>query len=148
MREKVYNFLSKSIKEFNPIMLLTLSVVFLAIVGLVSYKLSSSYALFTDSVNGTKTIAIHYEKVPQKTILYTDGTLIINEKASNHDANVTEHGAVSKEYPGMESTGTDVEKYIFTSEVQQPWNSDADSITKVEIGQKIYPTSTAYWFYN
>ena len=47
----------------------------------------------------------------------------------------------------MKSEGTNVEKYIFADETDQPWNSDAASIKKVEMGQKIYPTSTAYWFY-
>ena len=62
MKEKLYSFLSKSIKEFNPVLLLTTVVVFLAMVGLLSYKMSSSYALFTYEIDGQKTIAIHYEK--------------------------------------------------------------------------------------
>ena len=46
----------------------------------------------------------------------------------------------------MKSEGTDIEKYKFASEADQLWASDRSTITSVEIGQRIRPTSTAYWF--
>ena len=87
-----------------------------------------------------------YQPEPGATVLYTDGTLIINEPTSQRQANITKHGAVTNEYTEMKKDGTDIEKYIFTSAADQPWNSEAASISKVEIGQKIFPTSTEYWF--
>ena len=84
---------------------------------------------------------------PGATVLYTDGTLIINEPSSQRQENITKHGAVTNEYTEMKKDGTDIEKYIFTSAADQPWANERGSITKVEIGQKIYPTSTAYWFH-
>ena len=62
MRDKIYNFLNKNLKEFNPTALVICSVVFLSLVGLITYKVSSSYALFTDEVEGKKTITLHYEE--------------------------------------------------------------------------------------
>ena len=62
MRDKIYNFLNKNIKEFHPTALVICSLVFLSLVGLVSYKIASSYALFTDEVEGKKTITLHYEE--------------------------------------------------------------------------------------
>ena len=62
MRDKIYNFLNKNLKEFNPTALVICSVVFLSLVGLITYKISSSYALFTDEVEGKKTITLHYEE--------------------------------------------------------------------------------------
>ena len=62
MRDKIYNFLNKNIKEFHPTALVICSVVFLSLVGLITYKISSSYALFTDEVEGKKTITLHYEE--------------------------------------------------------------------------------------
>ena len=88
-----------------------------------------------------------YEPEPGATVLYSDGTLIINEPSSQRQANITTHGAVSQEYAEMKSEGTDIQKYIFTAAADQPWASDRASITKVEIGQKVYPTSTKFWFY-
>ena len=138
--------IKEKLKKYDIKLLLTVSFVFILFVGIVSYKISSSYALFTDELNGSKTIALHYEPLNSVTVLYADGTLIINEKPSNRAANIQTHGTVSHEYPGMKSEGTNVEKYIFADETDQPWNSDAASIKKVEMGQKIYPTSTAFWF--
>ena len=146
MKEKIHNILNKDIKKYDMKLLLTVCFIFIALVAFISYKISSSYALFTDEVNGSKTIAIHYGSINPVTVLYNDGTLIINEKSTDRNANITLHGAVSKEYPEMKNEGTNVEKYIFTNSSQQPWKNERTSITSVEIGQKIYPTSTAYWF--
>ena len=56
--EQLYNFLNKNIKEFNPYILSILSIIFLVLVGLISYKVNTTYAVFTDTIMGTKTIEI------------------------------------------------------------------------------------------
>ena len=53
---QLYNFLNKNIKEFNPYIISTLSIIFLVLVGIVSYKVNTTYAVFTDTIMGTKTI--------------------------------------------------------------------------------------------
>ena len=52
----VYRLLNKNIKEFNKVKLSTLCIVFLLVIGFISYKINSSYALFSDSITGAKTI--------------------------------------------------------------------------------------------
>ena len=79
---------------------------------------------------------------PASTVLYTDGTLIINEKASDRSANITTHGAVTNEYTPLSNQNA----YVFSSN-SQPWNSQKTSVTSVEVGQHIEPTNTQYWFY-
>ena len=106
-----------------------------------------------DAVLSLKVDAKQSEKkikkmLPGSTVLYNDGTLIINEPTANRETNISAHGAVVQEYADMKAEGTDIEKYIFNSAGDQPWVNERASIKKVEIGQKIYPTSTAYWFSN
>ena len=55
---QLYNFLNKNIREFNPYIISTLSIIFLVLVGIVSYKVNTTYAVFTDTIMGTKTIEI------------------------------------------------------------------------------------------
>ena len=82
------------------------------------------------------------------TVLYNDGTLILNEYSYNRESNTTKHGSVTQEYAPMDESNS----YVFTLDensgtVNTPWVSEADSIKYVEIGSKMSPTSTAYWFY-
>ena len=82
-----------------------------------------------------------------RTVLYTDGTLIINESSRNEAANVALHGQPANIYDPFDLNGaTNVDKYIFTSDSQRPWDSQALSVRSVEIGSNIQPTSTACWF--
>ena len=76
------------------------------------------------------------------TTLYEDGTLIINESVKNRNTNITTHGNITKEYEAM----SDSNSYVMKNPWQQPWESEHDSIKSVEIGQRIKPISTAYWF--
>ena len=55
---QLYNFLNKNIKEFNPYIISTLSIIFLVLVGIVSYKVNTTYAVFTDTITGSKTIEL------------------------------------------------------------------------------------------
>ena len=57
-RESIYILLNKNIKEFNKIKLSILCIVFLLTVGFTSYKINSSYAIFSDTELGTKTIEL------------------------------------------------------------------------------------------
>lgn len=93
-----------------------------------------------------------------RTVLYTDGTLIINESSRDEADNITLHGAAANVYAPFDPNGaTDAEKYIFTNpygDSRVPWlNYDSDegtfwsNVRAVEIGSMIQPTSTAYWFY-
>ena len=52
----IYRLLNKNIKEFNKVKLSIICVIFLLSVGFISYKINSSYALFSDSITGTQTI--------------------------------------------------------------------------------------------
>ena len=52
----IYRLLNKNIKEFNKIKLSIICIVFLIAVGFISYKINSSFALFSDSITGEKTI--------------------------------------------------------------------------------------------
>ena len=54
----LYNLLNKNIKEFNTIKLSIICILFLITVGIISYKINNSYALFTDEVTGNKTIEL------------------------------------------------------------------------------------------
>lgn len=83
-------------------------------------------------------VPLRFEIEKGKTILYTDGTLVINELSENHAANETEHGAVYKEYPGG--------PYTFASDWDIPWYANASRVRRVEIGSNMKPTSLARWF--
>ena len=88
------------------------------------------------------------EVISYSTVLFTDGTFIINEKSTDRNANIALHGAVTNEYDPFDPNGaTNVKKYIFSSAYQRPWDSQRESVKAVEIGSNIRPTSTAYWFY-
>ena len=54
--EAIYRLLNKNIKDFNKVKLSIICIVFLIAVGFISYKINSSFALFTDKIIGTKTI--------------------------------------------------------------------------------------------
>ena len=100
---------------------------------------------------GNETVAdrtvIVEEPPTYRTVLYTDGTFIINESSRDEAANVALHGQPTNIYDPFDPNGaTNVDKYIFNSD-NIPWNSEAGSVLSVEIGSEIHPTSTAYWFY-
>lgn len=77
------------------------------------------------------------------TVLYTDGTLIINEKSVDRDANIALHGAVTNEYVPLDRQ----HPYIFSSSSDRPWNSQSSSIISAKTGSRIKPESTNAWFF-
>ena len=87
------------------------------------------------------------EQLSYRTVLYTDGTFIINEKSSDQAANEALHGVATNVYDPFDPNGaTNVKKYIFTSAFYRPWRTQASSVKAVEIGSSISPTNTAFWF--
>lgn len=77
------------------------------------------------------------------TVLYADGTLIINERLSDRDTNIGRYGSVLKEYPSLSNAN----RYVFSSENEQLWYSQRSQIKNVLLGMRVKPTSMAYWFY-
>ncbi len=84
------------------------------------------------------------EPVTYKTVLYSDGTFIVNESSRDREANITAHGAVSNEYAPFDANND----YVFTQKSDRPWNSKITSIIAVEFGSTVAPTSLALWFQN
>ena len=82
--------------------------------------------------------------VNYRTVLYSDGTLIINERSTNREANEREHGTA--EFECEPFTG---KNYVCTASgaTQQPWYSVQSRIEAVEFGSLIQPTNIGYWFY-
>lgn len=102
----------------------------------------------TDACGNTTTVERELVvEAPPRTVLYTDGTLIINELSRDIDANIQAHGQPTNVYAPFDPNGAnDVDKYIFSSGSQRPWDSQRTSILSVEIGSNIAPYSFAYWF--
>lgn len=76
------------------------------------------------------------------TLLYTDGTLVMNEDPDHRDANIALHGAVVKEYTNFDYN----KEYPYYYGI--PWASDSKDILNVEIDTGFAPTYTSNWFYN
>lgn len=82
-----------------------------------------------------------------RTVIYNDGTFIINESSRDEEDNIIAHGAAKYIYSPFDPNGTtNIQKYIFSSTADAPWASRVTEITRIEIGSIIHPTSTAYWF--
>lgn len=77
-----------------------------------------------------------------KTTLFSDGTLIINEKEIDRESNVQAHGEVINEYDALDAD----HPYVMSGRNDQPWASERTSIKAVEFGSVVAPTSMAYWF--
>lgn len=83
-----------------------------------------------------------------RTVLYADGTFIINEAPADKAANEALHGVATNVYIPFDPNGaTNAERYIFASSEQRPWYQERSTVESVEIGSLIYPTSTENWFY-
>ena len=77
-----------------------------------------------------------------RTVLYADGTFIINEKSSDIEANQQAHGTETNIYPPLDAE----HDYVFADYEARYWHSERASIKSTEFGSPIQPTSTAYWF--
>ena len=94
--------------------------------------------------NVTSNTTCTVKLVAEVTTLYEDGTFIINERAVDRISNITVYGTVANQYEPL----SDTQSYSFSSSSSVLWYNERKSILKVEIGQTINPTNTAYWFYD
>lgn len=77
-----------------------------------------------------------------RTVLYTDGTFIINEKESDIVNNIALHGDAINVYPALDAT----HPYEFNHFTERYWNTESSLIKSVEFGSEVKPTMTAWWF--
>lgn len=84
------------------------------------------------------------EVVAMATVLYADGTLIINESPTDRDSNIALHGAVVKEYEPLDANNS----YVLSRGDDQMWLSERNLIKSVQFGSAVQPTSMGYWFQN
>ena len=94
--------------------------------------------------SGTETQGEVHLPYTKKTVLYEDGTLILNELSRDSTANIEKHGAVKKEFPAWDGTEND---YVF-GDTGVPWFNYRYDITAVEVGSKISPVDTSKWFFD
>lgn len=81
-----------------------------------------------------------------RTVLYTDGTFIINEQPEDRAANVAAHGEATNTYAPFDPNGaTPQERYEWTS-ASTPWYPQRQLIKSFSIGTPIAPQKTSYWF--
>lgn len=97
-----------------------------------------------DECGNETTVTRTIEVLGTMTVLYTDGTLIINESSADRQSNITKHGAVDTEYEPLSATYP----YVLNSANDQPWISKRSTITALEFGSAVAPTSIAYWMQN
>ena len=89
------------------------------------------------------------EQISYRTVLYTDGTFIINESSRDQAANEALHGVATDVYDPFDPNGdTNIKKYIFQSQRDRPWDWWVRQIKTVECGSPIQPYSLKYWFSN
>ena len=101
----------------------------------------------TDSCGNSSSVDRPLTVASPRTVLYTDGTFIINESPKDKEANEALHGAATNEYIPFNAEGLPgTSMYGFTSETQRPWHNQYRNIKSVEIGSNIKPTFTAHWF--
>lgn len=82
------------------------------------------------------------EVVSLRTVLYTDGTFIINEKSTDQATNEALHGVATDVYNPLDNNTS----YNFRTANLRPWHSKRASVKAVEIGSKITPQATTFWF--
>lgn len=84
---------------------------------------------------------------PPRTVLYTDGTLIINELPEDRANNIATHGEATNTYIPFDPNGaTDIEKYIFEGTSDCLWYGQREAITTCIVGAEIHPATARYWF--
>lgn len=105
-------------------------------------------ASFENLGNGTcmlfKADATDVSEITYRTVVYSDGTLIVNEASYDILTNKSLHGAellVCDPY-----NGTNYNLSSGSGAASQPWASLQPSITAVRIGSPIKPKNISYWF--
>ena len=82
------------------------------------------------------------QPITKRTVLYNDGTFIINELSTDIEKNIEKHGSADYVYDPLDDT----HDYYFQDATGRPWHNERLLVASVEIGSSIFPTSTAYWF--
>ena len=95
-----------------------------------------------NTTNAERTVIVE-EPPTYRTVLYTDGTFIINESSTDEAANVEEHGEATNVYAALGSGNN----YIFNGYTNVLWYSERTLIRRVEVGSVIHPSMIQYWFY-
>lgn len=113
------------------------------IIDLLGYK---ETLLSMETCDGTVSYhSVLAKEIPVvKTVLFTDGTLIINELASDRAADTALHGVVTNIYPPLDES----HDYNFNNYTDVYWYSERLAITSVKFGSPVQPTKTANWFAN
>ena len=92
--------LNKDIKEFNTVILSLLCIGFLIAVGIISYKVNTSYAVFTDTIKGEKTIELTVTSSDGGMSVYSWNTSIVSLGATKDliTGYTTDYTALSKNF--------------------------------------------------
>lgn len=85
-----------------------------------------------------------------RTVLYNDGTFIINEPSDRQAENTAMHGGVKAVYDPFDANHDYVFEVLdgYYKTTNAPWESERENVTRIEIGSPISPTDTSYWFVN
>ncbi|MBR1575492.1 MAG: BspA family leucine-rich repeat surface protein [Bacteroidales bacterium] len=103
------------------------------------------YAVSGKSLTGGKSITLPaksgWTDEALRSVLYADGTLVINEKASDGAANAARHGSLSASY------GAAPDGASYSANSQVPWYGARTQAKAVEFGSTTLPKSMRFWFY-
>lgn len=97
----------------------------------------------TDECENSSSVDRNLTVASPRTVLYTDGTFIINESPADRAANEALHGVATNEYEPMLSDGSN---YNFSSSTFVFWDSVRSNVLSCEVGSEIHPISIRYWF--
>ena len=114
-KNSIYKLLNKDIKDLNKIAISLSCAVFLFTVGLISYKASSSYALFQDELTGDETIIVeaksNYDKnfryigKPEEYTVQKDGYYYIEMAGAQGGSSYAEYNATYSGGKGSKTSG-------------------------------------------
>ena len=114
-KNSIYKLLNEDIKDLNKIAISLSCAVFLFTVGLISYKISSSYALFQDELTGDETITVeaksNYDKnfsyigKPEEYTVQKDGYYYIEMAGAQGGSSYAEYNATYSGGKGSKTSG-------------------------------------------
>lgn len=115
--------------------------------GDIEYPVEGTFSLnytATDECGNTTTKirTVYVGEFTYRTVLYSDGTFIVNEASTDMEDNIAEHGEAVGVYEPYKTPND----YIFNGATQRPWHAFSQNVTRVEIGSPIKPVFMSYWF--
>lgn len=145
--EKLKEALNKDVKEYNLKLLILSGILFITLMGLISYKLTnSSYALFTDTVTGTKTLTLHYEAPKTVTFDPDGGTIPAGTKWTGSGNTATKEVTKGLTYGDLPEPTK--EGYVFKGwngkNLYNPDTMSISSTTHIEGSEDIILNNNAY----